>query len=275
VDATIGQHIRRRVALGVAVVPLLALSACGGTHGGAPRPHTALSPTIPPGPRLLTSCFLHHDVTLQGSTIDGPTVGIDIQNATTDQPDFGVGAPCLPSMLSSFVGDTVTPIPAIPSTDVLGCHTRLDDVYVIAGPGHADSLAAATGWCQTVGTDPQGHPRWWGGVVSEIPVDDGSAPTPAETQGPLPNPRSVVCRILITAKAGQFDSTEEELIEGTSKSVCQSIAKLTGPDSISYATSLKSVPSSFGRICDRWDAYVFAPSPEDEQNLGICNLLAS
>ncbi len=112
-------------------------------------------------------------------------------------------------------------------------------------------------------------------MVTEIPVDDGSSPTPAETQGPLPNPRSVVCRILLTARPGEFDSTEEELIEGTSQHVCKSISKLTGPDSTTYATSLKSVPGSFGRICDRWDAYVFAPSPEDEQNLGICDVLAS
>jgi hypothetical protein len=112
-------------------------------------------------------------------------------------------------------------------------------------------------------------------VVSEIP-DDSSAPTPAETQGPLPNPKSVVCRILLTAKDGMYNSTQEELIEGTSQQVCQSIwKKLTGPDNITYGTSVKSVPSGFGRICDRWDAYVFAPSPEDEQNLGICKLLAS
>ncbi len=177
-------------------------------------------------------------------------------------------------MLDNVLGDTVTPISAIPAHDVLGCHLPLEDVYVLAGPDHGASLAAATIECQEIGTDSQGHPRWWGGIVSGI-ADDSAQPSPGDTLGPLPAPGRVVCRILLTQTEGDPSQQKpRELVEGTSQKVCRSLSSLTGPDSVDAGTSVKSVPGSFQRICDRRDAYVFAPSQSDDDNIGVCGDLA-
>jgi hypothetical protein len=65
-----------------------------------------------------------------------------------------------------------------------------------------------------------------------------------------------------------------ELVEGTTQRVCQSFSMLTRPESVTSGKSVSSVPSSYQRICDRRDAYVFAPSQGDEDNLQLCPLLA-
>jgi hypothetical protein len=253
---------------------LLALSACGSGSG----PHTALSPIIPPGSRQMTACYIHHDLTLAGDTIDGRTGGIDVQYTATGPPDFAEGSPCKDTMLQSFVGDTEIPLSTIPDSDVLGCHLPLEDVYVAPGRDYAANLAAATIECQVIGTDGGGHPRWWGGVVSGIPEDRTPAPSPVETQGPLPAAGKVVCRVLFTMTPGSFDPSQppaRELVEGTSQKVCQSLSILNTPLSIMSGVSVTSVPGSFQRICDRRDAYVFAPSQEDDGILAICAVLAS
>ncbi|HEV7465689.1 MAG TPA: hypothetical protein VGP96_05285 [Candidatus Dormibacteraeota bacterium] len=64
------------------------------------------------------------------------------------------------------------------------------------------------------------------------------------------------------------------LVEGTSQKVCQSLAILNAPLSIMAGESVASVPGSFHQICDRKDAYVFAPSEADASTLRMCTVLA-
>jgi hypothetical protein len=76
---------------------------------------------------------------------------------------------------------------------------------------------------------------------------------------------------------GSFDPSQpaaRELVEGTSQRVCQSLSILNTPLSIMSGKSVTSVPGSFQRVCDRKDAYVFAPSPADDGTLSICAVLA-
>ncbi|MGH7746635.1 MAG: hypothetical protein ACREQ5_18035, partial [Candidatus Dormibacteria bacterium] len=210
--------------MGIALGAVLTLCACGSSGPGA-----ALSPIIPPGPRVMSGCIVHHDLTLQGATIDGATGGIDVQSTATG-PGFAPGAPCIPSMLETLVGDTVYAIPAIPAGDVLGCHLPIEDVYFAPGAGYKTGLVAATIECQQSGATGQGQRVWWGGVVSGILATP--PPAPQETQGPLPNSNQVVCRILLTMRDGDPSQPVMELVEGTTQRVCHSFSILTRPEAI-------------------------------------------
>jgi hypothetical protein len=92
-----------------------------------------------------------------------------------------------------------------------------------------------------------GHPRWWGGVVSGILQDNSSStpdPSLEETRGPLPASSKVVCRILFTMVPGSLDPSRpaaRALVEGTSQKVCQSLAILNAPLSIMAGESVASV----------------------------------
>jgi hypothetical protein len=267
VQTTIAHRRRRRLAQGIGLVALMALCGCAG------KPPVALSPIIPPGPRLMTACYLHHDLTLVGDTIDGRTGGIDVQYTATGGPGFSVGSSCLDSMRESLVGDFVSPLSSIPTGDELGCHLPLEDVYIAPGRDHATNLAAATIECQVIGTD-NGHPRWWGGVVSST-ISDSAPAIPAQTQSPTAG--KVVCRILFTETPGSYnpsDGPSRELVVGTSQRVCQSLTLLEKPDSVTVGTAVTKVPSSFQHVCDRQDGQVYAPSPSDDDNLQICSFLA-